>query len=321
VPPYESPAERAQALAPQLSDILNKTGAAKLNLIAWSLGGLDSRYLISTMGWGDRIASLTMLGTPNRGAAAADKVLSTLPAAETALQKLHGLLGKVSSIAAGTPSHVDPTLSAIDGALKNALTLAQKLHLAPKPADPAKAQGGEQDDPLVHTVNKLASDVGALANQYQSKLPPTVVSALNTLAQRLGAGQGNTMASDADVVAALTALSTKGAEDFNAKNPDAKGVYYQSYAGVASPTGKKDGKQVGRIGGDATLETSAAVTKGDNDGVVTVDSAKWGNFRGTVPADHQQLVHGESAADEKRTGFDVGDFYKGIGEDLSKRGY
>jgi triacylglycerol lipase len=43
-----------------------------VHLIAHSLGGLDSRYLISKLGRADRVLSLTTLGTPHRGTAFAD---------------------------------------------------------------------------------------------------------------------------------------------------------------------------------------------------------------------------------------------------------
>ena len=106
-----------------------------------------------------------------------------------------------------------------------------------------------------------------------------------------------------------------------ARRPDQKGVYYQSWAGVATRSGQKDGKQVGSFSGDPSLNARALVTKGDNDGAVSVDSAKWGNFRGEIPADHMQMVRGESAADQERTGFDVAGFYKKMAEDLANRGY
>src|SRR5437868_2175275 len=39
----------------------------KVNLIAHSMGGLDSRHLISRLVFEDRVASLTTVGTPHRG--------------------------------------------------------------------------------------------------------------------------------------------------------------------------------------------------------------------------------------------------------------
>lgn len=58
---------RAEQLAEQLDTILRDTGAAKVNLIAHSQGGLDARLLISSMGYDDRVASLTTIATPHLG--------------------------------------------------------------------------------------------------------------------------------------------------------------------------------------------------------------------------------------------------------------
>ena len=46
------------------------------------MGGLDSRYLIAKLGYGDRrsaIASLTTISTPHRGSAIADVLLRIIP--------------------------------------------------------------------------------------------------------------------------------------------------------------------------------------------------------------------------------------------------
>jgi len=70
-------AHRAGQLAPQIDDVLAETRADKVHLIAHSMGGLDARYLISTMKYGDRVASLTTLGTPHLGTPVADMALKT----------------------------------------------------------------------------------------------------------------------------------------------------------------------------------------------------------------------------------------------------
>ena len=93
LPPFDSPANRAAVLAQQVDDVLAATGAAKVNLIAHSQGGLDARYLIATMGYGDRVASLTSISSPHRGTAIADVALGLLPggtdpAVNTALRTL-----------------------------------------------------------------------------------------------------------------------------------------------------------------------------------------------------------------------------------------
>jgi len=76
-PPYNTSEVRAAAIAPQLDAILKQTGAAKLNLIGHSQGGLDARILVSPngLGYGDRVASVTTIATPHRGTAVADLAL------------------------------------------------------------------------------------------------------------------------------------------------------------------------------------------------------------------------------------------------------
>lgn len=46
--------ENARYLARRVDEILAETGSEKLNLIAHSKGGLDARYLISSLGYGNR---------------------------------------------------------------------------------------------------------------------------------------------------------------------------------------------------------------------------------------------------------------------------
>jgi triacylglycerol lipase len=62
-------ADRAAALKEFLD---REAPAGRIHLVAHSMGGLDSRYLISRLGLADRVLSLTTLGTPHRGTAFAD---------------------------------------------------------------------------------------------------------------------------------------------------------------------------------------------------------------------------------------------------------
>lgn len=65
----------AEQLRRSLEKALSEAGAEKVNIIAHSKGGLEARYLISTMGFGDRIATLTTLSTPHNGSLTVDKLL------------------------------------------------------------------------------------------------------------------------------------------------------------------------------------------------------------------------------------------------------
>ncbi|HEY4180946.1 MAG TPA: triacylglycerol lipase [Kofleriaceae bacterium] len=77
LPAFDAPANRAAILATQIDATIAHYG--KVNIIAHSQGGLDSRYLISSLGYGDRVASLTTISSPHRGTAIADKALGLLP--------------------------------------------------------------------------------------------------------------------------------------------------------------------------------------------------------------------------------------------------
>lgn len=54
--------------------VLNECGAEKVNIIAHSKGGLDSKYMITELGMEEKVASLTTLCTPHRGSIIASKI-------------------------------------------------------------------------------------------------------------------------------------------------------------------------------------------------------------------------------------------------------
>ena len=65
-------------LKDRIEEILNETGAEKVNIIAHSKGGLDSRYAISKLGMGEKVASLTTIASPHNGSKTVD-LLMKLP--------------------------------------------------------------------------------------------------------------------------------------------------------------------------------------------------------------------------------------------------
>ena len=62
----------AKHIAKRIEEILEETGAEKVNIIAHSKGGLDSRYAISTLGMSEKVASLTTMNTPHNGSKTMD---------------------------------------------------------------------------------------------------------------------------------------------------------------------------------------------------------------------------------------------------------
>jgi len=59
-------------LAERINQIIQETGAEKVNIIAHSKGGLDSRFAISSLNMGDKVASLTTIATPHHGSKTID---------------------------------------------------------------------------------------------------------------------------------------------------------------------------------------------------------------------------------------------------------
>jgi len=68
---YESNAELLKAT---IDKIVDETNSRKVNIIAHSKGGIDSRYLIWKYNYGDKVASLTTISTPHHGAEIADLI-------------------------------------------------------------------------------------------------------------------------------------------------------------------------------------------------------------------------------------------------------
>lgn len=74
-------------------DIVEKTGCEKVNIIAHSKGGLDSRYAVSCLGMGKHVASLTTINTPHQGCNYVHKLLNKIsPKKIAALEKKYASL-------------------------------------------------------------------------------------------------------------------------------------------------------------------------------------------------------------------------------------
>ncbi len=73
--PYNGHEVRGAQLADAIDEVLAAHRARKVDLVAHSQGGLDARYAISTLGYGDRVAALFTVATPHRGTPLADIAL------------------------------------------------------------------------------------------------------------------------------------------------------------------------------------------------------------------------------------------------------
>lgn len=256
VPPFDTPQVRAEFLADQIDALLEETGAEKVNMVCFSMGGIDCRYLVSPagLGYADEVASVTTISSPHRGTFVADVATAVLPGTDRS------------------------------GAI----------------------------DALTTMFGRTFSDV----------------------------------ADDSHIVAALTSMSEAAMVDFNAEIVDADGVLYQSWAGFSSigglphPDAKAEERACTDASGtvrmlrnpgtndsmDALLVGAAAfVAHGTelrlNDGVSTVESSKWGEFRGCFPADHLDAVGQiDDAPPIAQTGFDYRRFFRNLAFDLAARG-
>ena len=92
VSPVNTMEERAAQWAEQIDEHFG--AGTKINIIAHSQGGLDARYLVSTLGWGDRVGAVVMVSTPNRGTVLADIATGLIPGfAEDIIDWILNLLG------------------------------------------------------------------------------------------------------------------------------------------------------------------------------------------------------------------------------------
>ncbi len=74
---WGSYADNAKILQNTIEKVIKEQNSPKVNIIAHSKGGIDSRYLISKLGYGSKIASLTTISTPHRGSELADLIVES----------------------------------------------------------------------------------------------------------------------------------------------------------------------------------------------------------------------------------------------------
>ncbi|MCI9241598.1 hypothetical protein [Oscillibacter sp.] len=115
---------------------------------------------------------------------------------------------------------------------------------------------------------------------------------------------------DPDFPAAVSALTPEAMARFNEENPDSPLVYYQSW-----------GARLDGAGWDPMDRLQLRLTRADapTDGLVSPDSAAWGRWRGTLAGvSHQDAAGGRR---RKRPGFDAGEFYIRLIQELAEMGF
>lgn len=136
----------------------------------------------------------------------------------------------------------------------------------------------------------------------------------------------------------LETLSSAGTAAFNAAVPDAPGVAYYSIAGrsnmadsthcpssvpfLAAWDGELDPMATEIAAAAAIVTVASLPDKPANDGLMTVESATWGQFLGCIPADHVDEVC-QIAGRPAGAGndFDCVGFYVGLEQYLAEAGY
>ena len=92
----------AKELAARIREIVQKTGCGKVNIIAHSKGGLDTRTAIAKEGVSSMVASLTSVNTPHRGCEFADYLLKKIP------DKQKNAIAKTYNAAASKLGDINP---------------------------------------------------------------------------------------------------------------------------------------------------------------------------------------------------------------------
>ncbi|AAK79004.1 MULTISPECIES: lipase family alpha/beta hydrolase [Clostridium] len=119
-----------------------------------------------------------------------------------------------------------------------------------------------------------------------------------------------------DFYTASRQFSTYSSSKFNEEVKDVPGVYYQSYATA-----------VKNIFSDYVVSIPyvlSKLTSGENDGLVSIDSAKWGHFKGVIRNNRRRgISHGDiiDLRREDYKGFDVLEKYVEIVSDLKEKGF
>ena len=67
--------ENARTLKRRVEEILQQTGSKMIHLIAHSKGGLDARYMVSSLGMAPYVASVSLISVPNHGSRTMDRLI------------------------------------------------------------------------------------------------------------------------------------------------------------------------------------------------------------------------------------------------------
>ncbi len=210
----------------------------------------------------------------------------------------------------------------------------------------------DDDDARAEVVAAIASITTVATPHRGTRVAEAALSALRSavtedlLAALVGADVS--VPDDAALVLTLQGLTPEALFSFNQDVDDEPGIFYQSWAGVSELSGQISAAEQSLLTAHcpqlfqhpgapdtsnlllwATYPFSGSANGDDgrvvvspSDGMVSVASARWGEFRGCVAADHYDVVGqiGHSTRDPL-TGFDAASFYRYVASDLATRGF
>jgi len=255
---------------------------------------------------------------------------------------LHGLMGGSKGSYKGVAQHFEslgckvrvPDVAPVNSSEFRGTQLAGIIRQylvetgAPKVNIVAHSQGGLDARYAVSKLG-LAGSVATLSMlstpNYGSPLADLAIKDMKNPLSKLFLSSGlgtisnttNSNGSDSnDTAAAMKALSTTYMNfTFNPNVPDVPGVLYQSWAARTGP-GMKDKTKLNF----SLTQKYLAKQSGENDGMVAVESAKWGEFRGILEADHLDIT-GTKLGDEGVDQFDHLKFLDSLLSELRSKGF
>ncbi len=142
---FASTEERGEQLLAQVEEIVAITGAGRVNLIGHSHGGLDSRYVAAVRP--DLVASVTTVGTPNRGAEVADFLRERVHEGsftESVLSLFAERLGDVLALLSGT-RHPQDAIGSIESLSTAGMAAFNELYPQGVPDTPCGEGAAEVD--------------------------------------------------------------------------------------------------------------------------------------------------------------------------------
>ncbi|KAG0290517.1 hypothetical protein BGZ97_006153 [Linnemannia gamsii] len=293
VPKTGSIKKRAEALHRMLT---NTVEDMHVNFLAHSMGGLDCRYLISHIQ--DKnydVKSLTTLSTPHRGSPVMDWLRDSIGvghlqhAEEEAMRKL----GEAARLSKAAALDLQEALRAYQ-----ATTGESNFHY----------DTTTTTIPPPFSYPNHSSSTGSFAGPLPP--PPTIQNSGNPIISPLL----HRLIPYLDTPAYANLTTDYCQNVFNPNTPDDPRVSYYSY-----------GASVKQIPVWAPLGIPWEIIKakeGENDGLVSTHSARWGHYVGTEDADHWDLNNRyrlKIGYDQKP--FDAVDFYMNIATLMYKEGH